>query len=518
MASNTTWIFDQDRQSHYYYDDTRDVYVYENGNEIENPVSVRGQGAENTQITPAAFPFTQQSYTANSNFLARLSNLNIGNAASGSGALPNRSVSYDTSGYIASPVPGSFGLTEGYTTSLPHGSGSNWNGQAHTQPGSTYAVAYTSPVTGQPSGPAITRPSDAELLRQVSREVVLDPNDQDTPADFPSSSKAPHPHRILRGSEGRRERLKPSFKILTPGSTYFKRGFVFRILWPELAGDQAQNMTIASKFLDENIFCKIRWFVVVREGHDCCTCLSIQTYGGRGVPPQKPNSHHAIIYTGLEPPPTRSEQSSLELPLGESIRVLANKQYEKMDPMSRVNFLKLYTIEHNVKVESFGYVDPNEEYKLNTQFNMHWGIPGPGALPPATRPRHFHGTNHEPTPPARYSDQAEYYPTDSLQAESFYSGSSYVWPSYNATSYQTSHQPSAAMPTIGEYRMQVSSDQVYEQPHQNTYGSHIYSGHDHVLPGASQSGFGNSSTVEYGDGRQSRSRTRRSQTDSNTSE
>lgn len=166
---------------------------------------------------------------------------------------------------------------------------------------------------------------------------------------------------------------------------------MFRILWPELAGDTTQNITIATtpRFGGEKFFVKVRWFVVVREGNDCCTCLSIQTYGNRGIPKNKVKNHHAIMYTGDTPPeplPSERPRSAGELPMGDPIRVIGTKPFHsKMDPRSRVNFLKIYTVEHNVKVDDFGYVDKNDEWKLITQFNSHWKIRGDEYLPSATR-------------------------------------------------------------------------------------------------------------------------------------
>ncbi|KAF1832446.1 hypothetical protein BDW02DRAFT_483724, partial [Decorospora gaudefroyi] len=140
---------------------------------------------------------------------------------------------------------------------------------------------------------------------------------------------------------------------------FYKRGKVFRVLWPELAGDASQNMTIATaRTYHENIFCKIRWFVVVREGYDSCTCFrSIQTYGSRGVPRNKEKRHHAIMYTGdVEPQPLPSEQIAGESSMGPSIPVISAAPYHTMDERSRVNFIKVYTVEHYVKTEDFGHV------------------------------------------------------------------------------------------------------------------------------------------------------------------
>ncbi|KAF2179462.1 hypothetical protein K469DRAFT_497627, partial [Zopfia rhizophila CBS 207.26] len=151
---------------------------------------------------------------------------------------------------------------------------------------------------------------------------------------------------------------------------FFKKGTVFKVLWPELANDVTDGMTIATEpRFQEKIFVKIRWFVVVREGRDCCTCLSIQTHGGRGVPYNKTKSHHAIIYTGASPPaPLPLElPRGQELPMGRPIRVIPHRPYDKLDPLSRINFVKLYTVEHSVKVYHFGNVDQTDEWKLIAQ-------------------------------------------------------------------------------------------------------------------------------------------------------
>jgi len=55
-------------------------------------------------------------------------------------------------------------------------------------------------------------------------------------------------------------------------STDYKQ--VFKILWPELPRDIDDNISISSvgRF-DDAVISKIRWFVVVREGRSCCSCL-----------------------------------------------------------------------------------------------------------------------------------------------------------------------------------------------------------------------------------------------------
>jgi hypothetical protein len=50
--------------------------------------------------------------------------------------------------------------------------------------------------------------------------------------------------------------------------------------------------------------------------------------------------------------------------MGNPVRVITTKPWEKMDTPSRINFAKIYTFEHNVKVNDFGFIDPQDESKL----------------------------------------------------------------------------------------------------------------------------------------------------------
>ena len=98
---------------------------------------------------------------------------------------------------------------------------------------------------------------------------------------------------------------------------------------------------------------------------------SIQTYNRRGVgKPGVPKNEHAIIYTSASAPnPLQTElpQSRYEEGMLSSIRVNANNN-DVLDTMSRINFGKIYTVEHNVKVFDFGQVDNNFRLILHRQF------------------------------------------------------------------------------------------------------------------------------------------------------
>jgi hypothetical protein len=212
-------------------------------------------------------------------------------------------------------------------------------------------------------------------------------------------------------------------------------------------------------------------------------CRPIQTYGGRGVPENKANGHHAIMYTGPNPPPsTPSEVAPTEPPMGEPIRVIGNKPWNTMDPMSRVNFVKLYTVEHNVKVEDFGHVDPNNEWKLMAQFKSHWGIEIAGPLPPAKYSKFYDGDTFGPAPSnSRLGAYASSCATTAQQQSSY--DASLATPTPTMHNVQPNHvyqdtgpgapsHPAYATQSESNYpRYSTSSYQPYPQSNSATYAA-----------------------------------------------
>lgn len=68
---------------------------------------------------------------------------------------------------------------------------------------------------------------------------------------------------------------KQEFKVQRSPRQFFIVGKVFKVLWPELAGDlvgdDASSFVSDGKF-GEAVVTKIRWFVVVKEGRESCSC------------------------------------------------------------------------------------------------------------------------------------------------------------------------------------------------------------------------------------------------------
>lgn len=71
---------------------------------------------------------------------------------------------------------------------------------------------------------------------------------------------------------------RTDFQVRRPGRAFFKQGKVFKTLWPEPAGTDANgtvflpDTAIKGKF-NEYFYVKVRWFVVIKEGHHECVCL-----------------------------------------------------------------------------------------------------------------------------------------------------------------------------------------------------------------------------------------------------
>src|SRR5438045_3403450 len=90
----------------------------------------------------------------------------------------------------------------------------------------------------------------------------------------------------------------------------------------------------------------------------------ILTYGRQGCtkPGVKPEDH-TIIYTGDNPPDLLPDEVLDKVPIQ-----MIGDQGETLRPESRVNYSKIYTVEHNVKVCFIGSIAPASEKNFFTDF------------------------------------------------------------------------------------------------------------------------------------------------------
>lgn len=156
------------------------------------------------------------------------------------------------------------------------------------------------------------------------------------------------------------------------------------MLWSEPVGSGGTEITVDSRY-GERAFHKVRRFVITdttNRGHSIC--VPILTYGYQGV--LKPGIHpedHAVVYSSRREGPyiLKGEEG---LMTKDPIRIEMDNPSERLDPLTRLNYAKLYTVEHNVKVFFIGRVAKTYERTLMVAYNeAHPPFdPGPASYKP----------------------------------------------------------------------------------------------------------------------------------------
>jgi hypothetical protein len=96
---------------------------------------------------------------------------------------------------------------------------------------------------------------------------------------------------------------------------------------------------------------------------------AIFTYNQQGVlKPGVHAEHHAVIYTGKEPELLAGEREKGLT--RQSIKMSYKDPRHKLDKMSRLNYAKLYTIEHNVKVWFIGHISKEWERQVKWDYDQ----------------------------------------------------------------------------------------------------------------------------------------------------
>lgn len=106
------------------------------------------------------------------------------------------------------------------------------------------------------------------------------------------------------------------------------------------------------------------------------------SYGKSGVKHTKlVKSEHGMVYTGKTPPEADPEEHGMqEIP----IKVVPDQVLDRLWPKSRINYGKKQTVEHNVRVKSFGVVDQKDKVHLVHQARVQWE--SPQSAPPLSGP------------------------------------------------------------------------------------------------------------------------------------
>ncbi|KAF2971235.1 hypothetical protein GQX73_g2353 [Xylaria multiplex] len=214
-----------------------------------------------------------------------------------------------------------------------HGSGSSTSG-AHYGSESIYPGTYDlNPIDTQ----------DGETTPRGSSPVP-------TRTDFTDTS-------VIRGTPGSVEPIDNRF--IVESSYKFQPGEVFKILWSEPTGQVAGDAPISDiRAINDaagQFYVGYRRFIIVStdESHHS-TCVPILTYDRRGCSKRgvRPNKH-GIIYDALGRPKLLRGEPDLGF---EPVPLEIYAEGETLAKESRVNYSKLVTIEHNVKVFFIGRI------------------------------------------------------------------------------------------------------------------------------------------------------------------
>ena len=146
------------------------------------------------------------------------------------------------------------------------------------------------------------------------------------------------------------------FRVIEKPKKFFKVGRVFAVLWSEPAGenvDWSDEDEYEIVRYGEKVFTKIRRFVVVREGDRHSTCLPLLTYQGKATRKHGVNpDDHAAVFAENSKPRFLPGENLRKSPL----KIIIEDPREKIDPLTRINFSKIYTVEHNVKALKIGRI------------------------------------------------------------------------------------------------------------------------------------------------------------------
>ncbi|KAG6011795.1 hypothetical protein E4U43_008123 [Claviceps pusilla] len=147
----------------------------------------------------------------------------------------------------------------------------------------------------------------------------------------------------ISADEDQFEEIDPMYWSEPQGSGEYKHASV--------SGRQQIQNRFGIKF-----FVGFRRFIVVANDQGHCTCVPILTYGGKGcnkngVKPAK----HGIIHEHGHKPRMLNGEPKLGFP---AVQARITEVGERLSKESRVNYSKLVTVEHNVKVFFIGSVAP----------------------------------------------------------------------------------------------------------------------------------------------------------------
>lgn len=163
--------------------------------------------------------------------------------------------------------------------------------------------------------------------------------------------------------------IEQAFKRVEHPRKYFKKGRVFMVHWAEPSKEAKENKA----------YTNVERFVVIRPRSTHCICLPIKTYAGRATSKAGVNAddHAALVGCGDEAQ-LHSQERKLKR---RAIAMKVEDASQTIDPMARINFGKLYTVEYNLPVRTVGRIQPDCLALLEQYFRESMGLDGGKSSP-----------------------------------------------------------------------------------------------------------------------------------------
>ena len=237
------------------------------------------------------------------------------------------------------------------------------------------------PQSGNVNRDPIAPTGDSGQLPMSLRDLTLNTplelsqNQRETDEESTASTLS-----VLPGQADFRAREQPDevaldsrYSVRSDGGRFFVRGRVFQLLWHENAASDSrigrrneQGRTSTGNYRGQ-AYSKPRRFIVVRQRYAYCWCIPIETYGNRGVvmPGIEKNKRareaYSVVHGSGEEPCTSSEERDLMVKRPIKVDL---KPGQRLEPMSRLNFGKVQSVEWNVKVMDIGMVSKDSEQRF----------------------------------------------------------------------------------------------------------------------------------------------------------
>ncbi|KAK1237496.1 hypothetical protein MKX08_003121 [Trichoderma sp. CBMAI-0020] len=201
-----------------------------------------------------------------------------------------------------------------------------------------------------------------------------DEEEEEGPPTPRAQSSASSYHIAATALEEPPEELDPRYQV--EPSVRFQPGEIFKVHWSEPQGASSDGApSVSGKHEIQNrfgtkFFVGFRRFIVIANDQGHCTCVPILTYGGKGCKKKGVKADkHGIIYERNGKARLLDKEPKLGFP---PVRVDMKQEGEKLSKESRVNYSKLVTVEHNVKVFFIGSIVYNDWELVSDAVNHCW--------------------------------------------------------------------------------------------------------------------------------------------------